>query len=59
MNLSSDEVIDRMASAVELTIPRDLRPGVLLAFERLAKAAAEVRAFPLSVDVEIASDVIT
>jgi Protein of unknown function (DUF4089) len=54
MNLSSEEVIDGMASAVELNIPRDVRTGVSLAFDGLAKAAAEVRAFPLPAYVEIA-----
>jgi hypothetical protein len=58
MDLSSEEAIDRMASAVDLIIPRDVRTGALLAFDRLAKAAAEIRAFPLSDKVEIASVVI-
>lgn len=50
MDLSSEEVIDRMAEAVELTIPVDQRFGVLLAYDRLAKAAAEIMAFPVSAD---------
>jgi hypothetical protein len=54
MNPISEEAIDAMASAVELNIPRDMRTGISQSFDRLAKAAAEVRAFPLPADVEIA-----
>ena len=53
MDLSSEEVIDRMAWAVELTIPVDERVGVRLAYDRLAKAAAEIIAFPVSADFEV------
>jgi hypothetical protein len=53
MDLSSEEVVDRMARAVELTIPPDARLGVRLAHDRLAKAAAEIMAFPVSADFEI------
>jgi hypothetical protein len=52
MDLSSEEVIDRMACIVDLTIPLDARAGVLLAFGALAKAAAEIADFALSVEVE-------
>jgi hypothetical protein len=38
---------------VELTIPLDGRVGVMLAYGRLAKAAAEIMAFPVFADFEI------
>jgi hypothetical protein len=44
---SSDEVIDRIAHAVGLAIPPDVRTGVVLAFDGLGKAAAEIMDFPL------------
>jgi hypothetical protein len=47
-----EEVIDRIARAVDLTIPPDVRAGVGLAFDRLANAAAEIMDFPLSADAE-------
>lgn len=53
MDLSSEEVMDRMAWAVELTMPVDERVGVRLAYDRLANAAAEIMAFPVSADFEI------
>ena len=52
MDLSSEDMIDRMACTANLTIPPDARAGVLLAFDSLAKAAAEFLDFPLSVEVK-------
>jgi hypothetical protein len=53
MDLSSEEMIDRMARAAGLTIAIDERVGVLLAHDRLAKAAAEIMPFLVSADFEI------
>ena len=57
MDLSSEEAIDRMALVVELTIPREVRSGVSLAFDHLAKAAAEIMEFPLSANADSDLDV--
>jgi hypothetical protein len=54
MSINPDEVIDPVAATLEVTIPADIRPGVPVALQRLAEAAAAVMAFPLSDDVEIA-----
>ena len=59
MDLSSEEVIDRIAGAVGLTIPIDDRAGVLLAYDRLAKAAAGIMAFPVPNEFEIAPVITT
>ncbi|WP_158921332.1 AtzG-like protein [Acidisphaera sp. S103] len=57
-DLSSEDVIDRMARAVDLTIPLDIRTGVMLAFDRLANAAAEIMDFPLSADADSAQVIV-
>jgi Protein of unknown function (DUF4089) len=54
MGMNLEQMIDVMAVAVQLPISMDARPAVVVALQRLAEAAAEVTAFPLSTDVEIA-----
>jgi hypothetical protein len=53
MESNSEEVIDEMARASELTIPPEARLGVRLAYDRFAMAAAEIVAFRDCADFEI------
>ncbi len=48
------EFIAPACAAVTLSVPPEALPGITLAMERLAAAAAEVMDFPLESDIEIA-----